>query len=86
MVHKIKKENLLKKISMNKKVCVMGIGNFDRADDYSGIAVIENLETKKFAENMELPNGEKAALIRQHREDVLKEAQRIEGVLETLEQ
>lgn len=57
MGHKIKKEKLLKIISMNKKICLMGIGNFDRADDYSGIAVIENLETKKFAENIKIINA-----------------------------
>ncbi len=57
MSHKIKKEKLLKVISMNKKICLMGIGNFDRADDYSGIAIIENLERKKFTENIKIINA-----------------------------
>ncbi len=57
MNHEIKKEKLLKIISTNKKICLMGIGNFDRADDYSGLAVIEKLERKKFAENIKIINA-----------------------------
>ena len=57
MTIKIKNEKLLKIITPEKKICIMGIGNFDRADDYSGIAIIENLEKIDFSENIKIINS-----------------------------
>lgn len=41
---------------------------------------------ERFVENMELTSREKVVLIVKHRENVLKEAQRVNSVLEVLEQ
>lgn len=57
MTDKIQGIKLLKKIKPTKKICIMGIGNYDRADDYVGSAVIELLEKKTFPENIKLINA-----------------------------
>lgn len=54
---KFKGSKLLKKIDPTKKICIMGIGNFDRADDAVGIAIIENLEKAKLLENIYIINA-----------------------------
>jgi hydrogenase 3 maturation protease len=54
---KIKGINKLKKIDPSKKICIMGIGTFDRADDYVGITVIELLEKKIFPDNVKIINA-----------------------------
>ena len=54
---KFKGSRLFKKINPTKKICIMGIGNFDRADDAVGIAVIENLEKAKLPANINLINA-----------------------------
>ncbi|HUT80869.1 MAG TPA: hydrogenase maturation protease [Candidatus Bathyarchaeia archaeon] len=53
----IKGSKLLKKVNTSKKICLMGIGNFDRADDAVGIAVIEELEKAKLNSNVKLINA-----------------------------
>jgi len=57
MKDKIQGLKLLKKIKSSKKICIIGIGNYDRADDYVGSAVIELLEEKNFPENIKLINA-----------------------------
>jgi hydrogenase 3 maturation protease len=54
---KFKGSRFFKKIDPTKKICIMGIGNFDRADDAVGIAVIENLEKAKLLDNINLINA-----------------------------
>ena len=53
----IKNKKLLEVLSSTKKVCVMGIGNFDRADDQSGLAVIEKLEKETFPDTVKVINA-----------------------------
>ncbi|NHJ32208.1 MAG: hydrogenase 3 maturation endopeptidase HyCI [Asgard group archaeon] len=57
MTGKIMGLKLLRKVKPTKKICIMGIGNYDRADDYVGSAVIESLEQKTFPENIKLINA-----------------------------
>jgi len=57
MTNKIQGLKLLKKIKPTKRICIMGIGNYDRADDYVGSAVIELLEKKTFPDNIKLINA-----------------------------
>ena len=57
MTDKIKGLKFLKKIKPTKRICIMGIGNYDRADDYVGSAVIELLEQKTFPDNIKLINA-----------------------------
>ena len=57
MKKKIKNSKTLKKIKPGKRITVMGIGNFDRSDDYSGIAVIEKLEKNTFPDNIQIINS-----------------------------
>lgn len=54
---KIKGVKGLKNIDPKKKICIMGIGNFDRADDYVGIAAIELLEKMVFPKNIKIINA-----------------------------
>ncbi|NHK31833.1 MAG: hydrogenase maturation protease [Asgard group archaeon] len=54
---KIKGIKRLKNIDISKKICLMGIGNFDRADDYVGLATIELLEKKALPENIKIINA-----------------------------
>jgi hydrogenase 3 maturation protease len=44
-------------LSKDKKICLMGIGNFDRADDYTGGAVIDRLQKEELPENVSLINA-----------------------------
>ncbi len=53
----IEGSKLLKKINTSKKICIMGIGNFDRADDAVGIAALEELEKTKLKSNVKLINA-----------------------------
>ncbi|MBN1330525.1 MAG: hydrogenase maturation protease [Candidatus Heimdallarchaeota archaeon] len=53
----IEGSKLLKKLNTTKKICLMGIGNFDRADDAVGIAIIEELQKFKFPSNIKLINA-----------------------------
>ena len=53
----IKNKKLLEGISSTKKICIMGIGNFDRADDQSGLAVIEKLEKETFPDTIKIINA-----------------------------
>ncbi len=57
MNDKIQGLKLLKKIKPTKKICILGIGNYDRADDYVGSAVIELLEQKVIPNNIQLINA-----------------------------
>ncbi|NHJ84234.1 MAG: hydrogenase maturation protease [Asgard group archaeon] len=57
MKQKFKGSKLLKKIERNKKICIMGIGNFDRGDDVVGLAIIEQLEKEKFPPNIKIINA-----------------------------
>ncbi|NHJ39614.1 MAG: hydrogenase maturation protease [Asgard group archaeon] len=54
---KIKGIKKLENINPKKKICIMGIGNFDRADDYIGVATIELLEKKSFPDNVKIINA-----------------------------
>ncbi|NHJ47037.1 MAG: hydrogenase maturation protease [Asgard group archaeon] len=54
---KIKGIKRLKKIDITKKICIMGIGAFDRADDYAGLAAIEKLEKVDFPDNIKIINA-----------------------------
>jgi hydrogenase 3 maturation protease len=54
---KIKGVKRLQRIDSSKKICVMGIGNFDRADDFAGVAVIELLEKMNFPDNIKIINA-----------------------------
>ena len=54
---KIKNDAILKGITPEKRTCIVGIGNFDRADDYAGIAVIEALTSKQFSEKVVIINA-----------------------------
>lgn len=54
---KFKGSKLLTKIDTTKKICIMGIGNFDRADDAVGIEVIENLEKISLPKNVYIINA-----------------------------
>ncbi|MHA1505057.1 MAG: hydrogenase maturation protease [Candidatus Heimdallarchaeota archaeon] len=54
---KFKGSKFFKKIDPTKKICIMGIGNFDRADDAAGIEVIEKLEKIKLPDNIFLINA-----------------------------
>ncbi|MBD3193150.1 MAG: hydrogenase maturation protease [Candidatus Heimdallarchaeota archaeon] len=53
----IKDLELLQTRLTKKKICVMGIGNFDRADDYAGVAVAEQLEKTEFPKNITIINA-----------------------------
>lgn len=57
MTRKIKGLKLLKRMKPTKRICIMGIGNYDRADDYVGGTVIELLEKKTFPDNIKLINA-----------------------------
>ena len=57
MNNKIKNSKVLKKIKSGKKITIIGIGNFDRSDDYSGIAVIEKLEKTTFSDKIQIINS-----------------------------
>jgi hydrogenase 3 maturation protease len=51
-------EECLKNVNLDKKICLLGIGNFDRADDYAGIAVVEALEKNNpFNDNINIINA-----------------------------
>lgn len=54
---KIKGKKRLQKIDSTKKICIMGLGNFDRADDSVGLTVIELLEKMDFPENIKMINA-----------------------------
>ncbi|MEA2069899.1 MAG: hydrogenase maturation protease [Asgard group archaeon] len=73
MRQKILGDKLLKKIDLTKKICVLGIGNFDRADDYAGIAVAKQLEQKSFPENITILNVPEAftGVIKREQPDIL---------------
>jgi len=57
MAQTIKNVKQLKKIKRGKKVCVLGIGNFDRADDYAGGAVIDEMQNYSFPDNIVILNS-----------------------------
>ncbi|HUU76776.1 MAG TPA: hydrogenase 3 maturation endopeptidase HyCI [candidate division Zixibacteria bacterium] len=57
MKQKIKNSKALEVINRGKKISIMGIGNFDRADDFAGIAVIEKIEKNSFSENIQILNA-----------------------------
>ena len=57
MTIKFKGSKIFKKIDPAKKICIMGIGNFDRADDALGIAIIEKLEKANLLDNVILINA-----------------------------
>ena len=47
----------LKKINLEKKICLLGIGNFDRSDDYVGGAVLDELQNYSFPKNIVILNS-----------------------------
>lgn len=54
----------------------MGIGNYDRADDFAGIAVLEKLETQKYSESIKIINAGPVpeaytSVIKQHNTELL---------------
>ncbi|MGC9778156.1 MAG: hydrogenase maturation protease [Candidatus Heimdallarchaeota archaeon] len=57
MSKRIKGSKHLKKIDVTKKICIMGIGSFDRADDYAGVATVEQLEKVTFPDNIKIINA-----------------------------
>lgn len=52
MKETIKGYRNLKAINKEKKICLMGIGNLDKADDYAGMAVIEKIEKENLPKNL----------------------------------
>jgi hydrogenase 3 maturation protease len=54
---KFKGSKLFNKIDPTKKICIMGIGNFDRADDAVGIEIIEKLENASLPNNIYIINA-----------------------------
>ena len=73
---KFKGSKIFKKIDPTKKICIMGIGNFDRADDAVGIAVIESLEKASLLDNIILINAGPVpeaftGVIKKHEPDIL---------------
>ena len=53
----IKDLEIINQINITKRICIMGIGNFDRADDYAGVAVVEQLTERPFPENITIINA-----------------------------
>ena len=57
MRSKIKDSKRLQRINPSKKICVLGMGNFDRADDQVGLVVVEELEKRELPENITILNA-----------------------------